>query len=161
MPSTPALSAAFVMSIEYWVSLSLMKNIGNLLLVLALLSYGFSASAQNQEGVGEDDVKKMLENVDRQVEQMTNDLDLADWQVFYVDSILTANYLSLQEGFAELSAKKVGNRDIYQDLQYRKLDEVYFALEKVLDEQQWTKYLKRGAAKDKKSREKYFAKKNK
>lgn len=138
-----------------------MKNIGNLLLVLALLSYGFSASAQNQEGVGEDDVKKMLENVDRQVEQMTNDLDLADWQVFYVDSILTANYLSLQEGFAELSAKKVGNRDIYQDLQYRKLDEVYFALEKVLDEPQWTKYLKRGAAKDKKSREKYFAKKNK
>lgn len=138
-----------------------MKNIGNLLLVLALLSYGFSASAQNQEGVAEDDVKKMLENVDRQVEQMTNDLDLADWQVFYVDSILTANYLSLQEGFAELSAKKVGNRDIYQDLQYRKLDEVYFALEKVLDEQQWTKYLKRGAAKDKKSREKYFSKKNK
>lgn len=138
-----------------------MKNIGNLLLVLALISYGFSASAQNQEGVAEDDVKKMLENVDRQVEQMTNDLDLADWQVFYVDSILTANYLSLQEGFADLSSKKVGNRDIYQELQYRKLDEIYYALEKVLDEQQWTKYLKRGAAKDKKSREKYFAKKNK
>lgn len=138
-----------------------MKNIGNLLLVLAMFSFGFSASAQNQEGVSEDDVKKMLENVDHQVEQMTRDLDLADWQVFYVDSILTANYLSLQAGFAELSAKKVGNRDIYQDLQYSKLDEIYYALEKVFDESQWAKYLKRGAAKDKKSREKYFAKKNK
>lgn len=138
-----------------------MKNTGNLLLVLAMLAFGFSASAQNQGGVAEDDVKKMLENVDHQVEQMTRDLDLEDWQVFYVDSILTANYLSLQAGFAELSAKKVGNRDIYQDLQYSKLDEIYYALEKVFDESQWAKYLKRGAAKDKKSREKYFAKKNK
>ncbi len=138
-----------------------MRNTGNLLLVLAMLAFGFSASAQNQGGVAEDDVKKMLENVDHQVEQMTRDLDLEDWQVFYVDSILTANYLSLQAGFADLSAKKVGNRDIYQDLQYSKLDEIYYALEKVFDESQWAKYLKRGAAKDKKSREKYFAKKNK
>ncbi|MCQ2131348.1 MAG: hypothetical protein MJY94_08190 [Bacteroidales bacterium] len=138
-----------------------MRNTGNLLLVLAMLAFGFSASAQSQGGVAEDDVKKMLENVDHQVEQMTRDLDLEDWQVFYVDSILTANYLSLQAGFADLSAKKVSNRDIYQDLQYSKLDEIYYALEKVFDESQWAKYLKRGAAKDKKSREKYFAKKNK
>ena len=123
-------------------------------LAFTLILFQDVASAQTKE-------QTAAELASQQADKLADLLELEGWQVFYVDSILTANYLSLQAGFADLSAKKVSNRDIYQDLQYSKLDEIYYALEKVFDESQWAKYLKRGAAKDKKSREKYFAKKNK
>ena len=68
--------------------------------------------------------KEFYESVEREIERLTNSLKLEDWQVFYVDSILTHDYKAMQ------------------------------AFQKVFDEDQWTKYLKSGAARDKKTRDK-------
>jgi hypothetical protein len=98
--------------------------------------------------------KEFYESVEREIERLTNSLKLEDWQVFYVDSILTHDYKAMQDELRALQAKKVTNTDMYYDIQYKWQDCIYEAFQKVFDEDQWTKYLKSGAARDKKTRDK-------
>ena len=58
----------------------------------------------------------------------------------------------------ELSDRKVSNVNMYYDVQDKWQEKIYEAYEKVFDEDQWAKYLKSGAARDKKSRDKRRAK---
>ena len=48
----------------------------------------------------------------------------------------------------------MSNADVYQQVQDKWAEQIYVALQKVLDEKQWAKYLKNGAAREKKSRDK-------
>ena len=61
------------------------------------------------------------------------------------------------EGYYETSLRskaKVESSDIYQQIQDKWSEQMYLAIHKILNEQQWEKYLKQGAAREKKARDK-------
>ena len=103
--------------------------------------------------------KEFYEAIEKQVERLTILLDLDDAQIFYVDSILTYDYTAMQSEFTSLSQSKVSNTDIYTDVQDKWMEEIYNAFHKVFRQDQWTKYLKSGADREKKARDKRAAKK--
>ena len=102
----------------------------------------------------EEQLKQIRETIDRTVENYENLLDLEDWQTFYVDSILTHDYEAMRLELKGLQAAKISNSDVYQQIQDKWAEQIYAAMEKVFNEQQWQKYLKAGAARDKKARDK-------
>ena len=121
--------------------------------ITALLFLPFLAAAQ-QPQTEEESIKQMREAIDATVENYEKLLDLEDWQTFYVDSILTHDYDALRLELKGLQAAKMSNADVYQQVQDKWAEQIYVALQKVLDEKQWAKYLKSGAAREKKSRDK-------
>ena len=81
-------------------------------------------------------------------------LDLEYWQVFYVDSIMTHDYTAMTAELQELSDSKVTNTEAYERIQDKWAEQMYNAYREVFNDQQWQKYLKAGAARDKKARDK-------
>ena len=125
--------------------------------ITALLFLPLWAGAQQPQNE-EEQLKQLRESIDRTVENYENLLNLEDWQTFYVDSILTHDYEALRLELRGLQTAKISNADVYQQVQDKWAEQIYNAMQKVLDEQQWQKYLKNGAARDKKSRDKRAAK---
>ena len=81
-------------------------------------------------------------------------LDLEDWQVFYVDSTLKHDFPAMQAELMKLSEAKVANRDMYVQVQDRWMEQIDATYKKFFSEEQWAAYLKQGAAKAQKAREK-------
>ena len=127
--------------------------------IAAMLLLPFQAGAQQAQGA-EEEIKQMREAIDQTVENYERILELEDWQSFYVDSILTHDYDALRVELKNLQAAKMSNADVYQQVQDKWAEQIYVALQKVLDEKQWAKYLKNGAAREKKARDKRAAKRN-
>lgn len=108
------------------------------------------------------DKEKMLrENIDKTLEKYEKTLELEYWQVFYMDSILTHDYSAMMAELEEKSKAKVENSNIYQIVQDKWNEQIYNSIYKVLNEDQWKKYLKQGAAREKKARDKREEKRNK
>ena len=122
---------------------------------LLLLPLWLGAQQTQEEA---EEIKQIREMIDKQVENYTDLLDLADWQIFYLDSILTHDYDAMRLEIKGLRDAKIGNTDAYVRAQDKWSEQIYTSLQKVFDEQQWTKSLKSGAARDKKSRDKRAAK---
>ena len=129
------------------------------ILAFALVLMPLSVRAQEQK-TPEQREKEVREWIDKEVEKYTNMLDLDFAQEFYVDSILTHDYFAMMAEQAEKSKAKVSSTDIYQAVQDKWSERIYVAFRKVLDDDQWAKYLKSGAAKDKKARDKREAKRS-
>lgn len=108
----------------------------------------------------QDEEKKMYEMIEEQVTKLESSLELESWQVFYVDSILTHDYMAMRDELMEKSAAKVSTSDIYVQIQDKWMECIYQGFSKVFDEGQWAKYLKQGAGKEKKARDKRAAKRN-
>lgn len=125
--------------------------------IAALLLLPFLAGAQQPQSE-EEELKQLREVIDKTVAAYETQLRLEDWQTFYVDSILTHDYDALRLELKALRGAKVSNADIYQVTQDKWAEQIYNALQKVFDEDQWAKYLKSGAARDKKARDKRAAK---
>ena len=125
--------------------------------IAALLLLPFLAGAQQPQSE-EEELKQLREVIDKTVAAYETQLRLEDWQSFYVDSILTHDYDALRLELKALREAKVSNVDIYQTTQDKWAEQIYNALQKVFDEDQWAKYLKSGAAREKKSRDKRAAK---
>ena len=89
------------------------------------------------------------------------DYKLEDWQIFYVDSIMTHDFLAMNEELQQLQKTKATNTELYQQIQDKWMDQMYEAFHKVLDEKQWARYLKNGGEREKKNREKRAAKREK
>ena len=106
----------------------------------------------------EEELKQMREMIDRTVDNYTSLLDLDDLQIFYVDSILTHDYEAMRQEVKGMRDAKMTNTEGYQRVQDKWAEQVYTAFQKVFNEEQWAKYLKTGAARDKKSRDKRAAK---
>lgn len=121
--------------------------------IIALVCFTALASAQKPKSP-EEQQKALFEAIDSQVEKLENQLDLADWQSFKVDSILTHDYQAMQDELQKLSSKKVENFDLYYQVQDKWYEQIYNAYHKILNEEQWAKYLKQGAAREKKARDK-------
>jgi len=125
--------------------------------IAALLLLPLWAGAQ-QPRTEEEEIKQLREMVDKTVESYENILRLEDWQSFYVDSILTHDYEALRVELKGLRDAKVSSPDIYQTVQDKWAEQIYNAMQKVFTEEQWNKYLKSGASREKKARDKRAAK---
>lgn len=115
----------------------------------------FCAGTYAQEPQKEYDTAELAA---KEADRLAELLKLEDWQVFYVDSTLVANYEGMDEELRSLQKAKVSNTDLYvavQDKWMEKTDESY---RKIFDEGQWQNYLKNGAARAQKQREKRKAK---
>ncbi len=136
-----------------------MKLFRILLSAALLLVTGAFVSAQEQKSP-EQQEKEMYAMIEKEVEKYTNTLDLDMAQEFYVDSILTHDYFAMRAEMQEKSQARVANTDVYVAIQDKWAEKIYQAFYRVLDEDQWAKYLKNGAARDKKARDKREAKRS-
>lgn len=128
-----------------------------ILISLLLLSIGsFVAFAQNEDG--KTDEERLYELVEEQVEKMTENLGLDPAQEFYVDSIMLHDYTELQAELNTMSKSRVSNADLYVQVQDKWMEKMYREFEKLFTPEQWDKYLKSGALRDKKARDKRAAK---
>lgn len=118
-----------------------------------LLFSATEAWAQSQEPV---DLNVLAEEEADKYQRL---LDLEDWQTFYVDSTLKANFAQLQIDLEKLQRSKVSNTSLYQDAKDRCWDEIDRNFKKWFTEEQWAAYLKSGAAKLQKQRAKRKEKK--
>ena len=116
--------------------------------------------AQQQQLSPEEREKKMEEFIQKEVERMESNLKLEDWQVFYADSILHHDYNALQEELNALQESKVSNPDLYTIANDKWAEQIYNAMHGILNDEQWEKYLKSGAGRSKKARDKRKAKIN-
>ena len=132
-----------------------MKKI--LFAAIALLFSVGTAFAQEQMSPEEKE-KKMVEFIQKEVEKLESSLKLEDWQTFYADSILTHDYHALQAELDALQEAKVSNTDLYTKASDKWADRIYEAMHKIMNDEQWERYLKQGAAREKKARDKRRAK---
>ena len=123
--------------------------------VLSLLPFCAFAQQQLSE---EEELKQFREAIDKTVDNYTDQFDLEIWQTFYVDSILTHDYEAMRDELKGMQAAKMTNSDAYTRVQDKWAEQIYVALQKVFNEEQWAKYLKSGAAREKKARDKRAAK---
>ena len=125
--------------------------------IAALLLLPLLAGAQ-QPQTEEEELKQLRQVIDQTVANYETQLGLEDWQSFYVDSILTLDYEALRVELKSLREAKVSNADIYQVTQDKWAEQIYASLQKIFNEEQWNRYLKSGAARDKKARDTRAAK---
>ena len=118
---------------------------------LFLLGAAPGALAQQKERTPE-------EIASQEAERLETLLGLEGWQVFYVDSILQNNYSHMQAELYGLRDSKVENVDLYVSVRDKWNQLTYDAFSKVFNEDQWTRYLKSGAGKEMKLRQKRAAK---
>jgi len=125
--------------------------------ITALLLLPLCLGAQ-QPMSDEEEQKQLREAIDRTVENYENLLELEIWQSFYVDSILTHDYDAMRLELKALRDAKVSNSDIYLQVQDKWNEQIHNSLSKVFNDAQREKYLKSGAAREKKARDKRAAK---
>ena len=109
--------------------------------------------AQNKQSP-EQVEKQMMEYIDKEVQHLTDVLELEYWQEFYVDSTLTHDYHAMQEELNSLQVARVGNSDLYQGIQDKWQEQMYQTFRRILNDEQWKKYLRSGAERAKKARDK-------
>lgn len=131
-----------------------MKRVLFTILAACTLCFGsFEAKAQQQQ-----ETEDVTVTATKEADKLCNLLDLEDWQLFYVDSTLQHNYKAMETEFKNLSDSKVSNLDLYfrvQDKWKERTDSLY---KTIFTEEQWNRYLKSGAAREIKAREKRKAK---
>ena len=124
-------------------------------LVISLMP--ITARAQEQKSP-EQQEKELREAIDKELEKYSRMLDLDMAQEFYMDSILTHDYFAMREEIMEKSRARVSNTDLYVAVQDKWAEQIYQSFRKILDDEQWEKYLKSGASREKKARDKREAK---
>ena len=131
------------------------------LCILLCAAFCLTSFARHQGPKSEaEQEKELYEYIQTEVDRLSESLDMEVWQVFYADSILTNNYKGMQLEMKKLGEAKVSNTDIYYAAQDKWMEATYQAFQKILNEDQWKKYCKMGAARDKKARDKRAAKRN-
>lgn len=120
--------------------------------IIASMIFSVSVSAQQQEGP---DVYQQAED---EADRLQRALDLEDWQVFYVDSTLKHDLSAIMTEYQSLQSSKVGNVSMYQSVQDKWMDQIDATYKRIFTEDQWKAYLKTGAGKAIKAREKRKAK---
>lgn len=124
-------------------------------ILFALLSMLFfvSVNAYAQEQ-GEQKQPTPEEMAAKEADRLADLLKLEYWQVFYVDSTLQHDYAAWQEEVKKLQAARVDNYDLYTITSDKWMEQIDKTYKKFFTPQQWAAYLKSGAAKQQKAREK-------
>lgn len=99
-----------------------------------------------------------FEYAEKEADRLQRLLDLEDWQVFYVDSTLKHDYPAMVDEYKSLQASKVSNTALYQSVNDKWMEQIDVTFRKIFNDKQWVLYLKQGAAKNMKAREKRKAK---
>lgn len=120
----------------------------HMLIVLSFMALPQLALAQQQEEMD------LSEQIEKEAERLQRVLDLEDWQVFYVDSTLMHDFPAMHDEIKELADAKVSNRDMYIMIQDKWMDQIDATYKRIFTQDQWNAYLKQGAAKAQKAREK-------
>ena len=115
---------------------------------MLLASQGI-ASAQQQE-----EAPDIYEQAEMEADRLQRILDLEDWQTFYVDSTLKHDFPAMMAEYEELKNAKVANTSMYQAVQDKWMEQIDKTYERIFNPKQWAAYLKSGAAKMQKAREK-------
>lgn len=124
------------------------------LVFFAIFMHLVNASAQQQEE-GPD----IFERAEMEADRLQRILELEDWQVFYVDSTLKHDYPAMIAESEALRDSKVTNTSMYQAVADKWMDQIDATYRKIFTDGQWAAYLKSGAGKAQKAREKRKAKK--
>lgn len=100
----------------------------------------------------------MTEMAATEAERLERLLGLEYWQVFYVDSTLQHDFQAMKDELEELSKAKVSNSSMYVAVQDKWMEKIDSTYRKFFTDSQWKAYLKSGAAKLQKARDKRKAK---
>ena len=111
----------------------------------------FCCEANAQQQPKQPDI---YEQAEMEADRLQRVLDLEDWQVFYVDSTLKHDFPAMMAEYDQLRKAKVANSSMYQDVQDKWMDQIDATYKRIFTPDQWAAYLKQGAAKAQKSREK-------
>ncbi|MBR5567365.1 MAG: hypothetical protein IKW27_01350 [Bacteroidales bacterium] len=111
----------------------------------------FCCEANAQQQPKQPDI---YEQAEMEADRLQRVLDLEDWQVFYVDSTLKHDFPAMMADYDQLRKAKVANSAMYQDVQDKWMDQIDATYKKIFTPEQWAAYLKQGAAKAQKAREK-------
>ena len=121
--------------------------------MLKALFTALVASAQQQP-----EKPDVYEQAELEADRLQRVLDLEDWQLFYVDSTLKHDLPAMMAEIEGLRAAKVSNSSMYIAVQDKWLEHIDETYRKIFNDEQWAAYLKNGAAKAKKARDKRKAK---
>lgn len=121
-------------------------------LAMSFICASMMAFAQEQEP------PDMLEIAENEADRLQRLLELNEGQLFYVDSTLKHDYQAMQEEIMKLRSAKVSNSSMYISVQDKWMESIDRSYKKIFTEDQWAAYLKSGAAKLQKAREKRKAK---
>lgn len=135
-----------------------MKMRSLLISLLAMLLIAAPAFAQEMTEEEKKSEKELREFVDKELEKLTSQLKLEYWQEFLVDSIMTHDYTAITREFDKYKKEKIGNTDEYYKVQDKWNDQMYYAIERILDDKQKVLFQKTAIAKAKKQRDKKKAK---
>jgi hypothetical protein len=119
------------------------------LMLAGMLAVSVEASAQEQQKQPD-----VYEQTETEADRLQRVLDLEDWQVFYVDSTLKHDFPAMMAEYDKLRAAKVSNASMYQVIHDKWMEQIDATYKKIFNPQQWAAYLKSGAAKAQKAREK-------
>ncbi len=123
--------------------------------ITAFLSlFMLAAGAADAQAQGQPEPPDMLEVAENEANRLQRLLDLEDWQVFYVDSTLKHDFPAMQAELLELQSSKVSNSSLYIGVQDRWMERIDSTYRTIFTESQWSVYMKNGAAKLQKAREK-------
>ena len=121
-----------------------------LLMFMCALGLTFQVGVLAQEPNKPD----VMEKAEMEADRLQKLLDLEDWQVFYVDSTLKHDYPAMMAEYEQLSKSKVSNQSFYQMVYDKWMEQVDNTYKKIFTQEQWSAYLKSGAARAQKAREK-------
>ena len=121
--------------------------------LLAAFLFPLCAFAQSK-GSPQDEEKQMRKAIDASIENLSTLLKLEDWQGFYLDSIMTHDYEAMTQEINVLRDAKISNQHAYIMVQDKWSEKMYQAFRGIFNDEQWTKYLKSGAGREKKARDK-------
>ena len=117
-------------------------------LILALLTAPVLMAQEEEKP------KDVFQQAEEEADRLQRVLDLEDWQVFYVESTLKHDLPAMMAEYDKLRSSKVSNTSLYIAVQDKWLDTIDASYRKIFSAQQWAAYLKSGAAKAQKARQK-------
>ena len=123
----------------------------NLCVLLAFLSASFSVRALAQQPEKQPDIYQQAE---MEADRLQKLLDLEDWQTFYVDSTLKHDFPAMMAEYEQMKNAKIGNTSMYMEVQDKWMDQIDATYKKIFSDEQWATYLRQGAGKAQKAREK-------
>ena len=123
----------------------------NLCVLLAFLSALFSVRALAQQPEKQPDIYQQAE---MEADRLQKLLDLEDWQTFYVDSTLKHDFPAMMAEYEQMKNAKIGNTNMYVEVQDKWMDQIDATYRKIFSDEQWATYLRQGAGKAQKAREK-------
>jgi hypothetical protein len=118
-----------------------MKASKLLILTINVLFFSPFIYGQNQE---QQPQKTPIEIASEQAERLQKELNLKDYQLFLVDSVLQKNFTDLTKEIESMRVAGIQTRESYKSVQDKWASKTDEAFEKIFDKEQFIKYLKMG-----------------